>query len=111
MKYAMEYMQYFLPPANEVCKGYVFTGVCLSRGECEAGEHAWWWLGGVHGRGGVWQWGMACVAGGHAWMAGGVCGGGVDVWQGACMTGGVYGRGGHAWHTCPPQAGTARYDQ
>ena len=20
----------FLPPANEVCKGYVFTGVCLS---------------------------------------------------------------------------------
>ena len=23
-----------LPPANEVCEGYVFTGVCLSRGEC-----------------------------------------------------------------------------
>ena len=21
-----------LPPANEVCKGYVFTGVCLSTG-------------------------------------------------------------------------------
>ena len=23
---------YFLPPANEVCEGYVFTGVRLSRG-------------------------------------------------------------------------------
>ena len=23
-----------LPPANEVCEGYVFTGVCLSTGEC-----------------------------------------------------------------------------
>ena len=23
-----------LPPANEVCEGYVFTGVCLSRGGC-----------------------------------------------------------------------------
>ena len=22
----------FLPPANEVCEGYVFTGVCLSTG-------------------------------------------------------------------------------
>ena len=22
----------FLPPANEVCEGYVFTGVCLARG-------------------------------------------------------------------------------
>ena len=40
--------QRFLPPANEVCEGYVFTGVCLStvggmrgRGACEAGEHAW----------------------------------------------------------------------
>ena len=24
----------FLPPANEVCEGYVFTGVCLSTGGC-----------------------------------------------------------------------------
>ena len=23
-----------LPPANEVCEGYVFTGVCLSTGGC-----------------------------------------------------------------------------
>ena len=28
----------FLPPANEVCEGYVFTGVCLStRGVCVSG--------------------------------------------------------------------------
>ena len=42
----------FLPPANKVCEGNVFTGVCLSTG------------GGMHG------WG-ACVAEGHAWQ--GVC--------------------------------------
>ena len=37
----------FLPPANEVCEGYVFTGVCLSTGggggevlECVTGETA-----------------------------------------------------------------------
>ena len=51
----------FLPPANVVCEGYVFTGICLST------RGAW-------------------VAGGPAW-----CGGG------ACVTGGVYGRGGCAW--------------
>ena len=26
-----------LPPANEVCEGYVFTGVCLSTGEGGSG--------------------------------------------------------------------------
>ena len=36
----------FLPPSNEVCEGYVFTGVCLSTG---AGGDAW--QGGMHGRG------------------------------------------------------------
>ena len=35
-----------LPPANEVCKDYVFTGVCLSTG---GGGAAWY--RGVHGRG------------------------------------------------------------
>ena len=31
-----------LPPANEVCEGYVFTGVCLSTGEParQGGMHA-----------------------------------------------------------------------
>ena len=42
--------QPLLPPANEVCEGYVFTGVCLFTG------------GGVHGR-------RACVAeGDHVWQ-------------------------------------------
>ena len=69
----------FLPPANEVCEGYVFTGVCLS-----TGGHAWQgraWQGGVCGRGG-----------GHAWQGeGGVYGGGC-VWWGACVVGGMHGR-------------------
>ena len=39
----------FLPPANEVCEGYVFTGVCLSTGG-----------GGMHGDGG----GVVCVVAG-----------------------------------------------
>ena len=29
-----------LPPANEVCEGYVLTGVCLSTGEVSASSHA-----------------------------------------------------------------------
>ena len=61
----------YLPPANEVCEGYVFTGVCLST-----------WGGGMHGF--IWWGGMcgfirgACVvlfggrawfySGGHAWF-------------------------------------------
>ena len=32
------YMSLYLPPANEVCEGYVFTGVCLSTGWR---GHAW----------------------------------------------------------------------
>ena len=51
----------FLQPANKVCEGYVFTGVCLSTGG-----------GGVHGRGlhGT----GACMVEGHAWWG---------AWQGA----------------------------
>ena len=60
----------FLPPTNEVCEGYFFTGACLSTG----GGHAW--QGGMCG-------------GGHAWQGG-------HVWQGAWIAGGVHGRG-HAW--------------
>ena len=29
-RYRGQYSALFLPPANEVCEGYVFTGVCLS---------------------------------------------------------------------------------
>ena len=59
-----------LPPANEVCEGYVFTGVCLSTG----GGRAWLLQGGVvHGcsRGGMRGCsGGACMVapGGHAWL-------------------------------------------
>ena len=58
----------FLPPANEVCEGYVFTPVCQSFCSRGRGGHAW--------RGGcVWQ--GACMMGvvcGRAGMHGkGVC--------------------------------------
>ena len=38
-------MPVFLPPANEVCEGYVFTGVCLST---RGGVRGFIW-GGVRG--------------------------------------------------------------
>ena len=88
----------FLPPANEVCEGYVFTGVCLStRGGMRG------CLGGMRG----------CSPGGHAWLLrghawllqGGMrgCSRGACVVAlgGACMVapGGVcvVDPGGHAW--------------
>ena len=72
-----------LPPANEVCEGYVFTGVCLS-----TGGHAWLPWGGMCGCSGgacMVAPGGACVVapGGHAWLLPG----------GAC----VVALGGHAW--------------
>ena len=47
----------FLPPANVVCEGYVFTPVCdsVNRGACVVapGGRAWLLLGGgMHGEGG-----------------------------------------------------------
>ena len=83
----------FLPPANEVCEGYVFTGVCLSTpgggvhgfirgGVCGfiGGGHAWFYSGGMHG----------FIPGGHAWFyLGGVRG----FIQGVCVV--LF--GGHAW--------------
>ena len=35
-----DFITHLLPPANEVCKGYVFTGVCLSTGGGVAYQHA-----------------------------------------------------------------------
>ena len=84
-----------LPPANEVCEGYVFTGVCLS---------TWGGAGGMHG----------CSGGGCAWLLQGACmvapGGGmhgcsggacvVAHWGGmcGCSRGGMHGcSGGHVW--------------
>ena len=110
-----------LPPANEVCEGYVFTGVCLSTGGVcgdGGGGHVWWGAyvamcvcGGGH----VW-WGGPCVAGGHVWQGGMhgrgyVCGRGACMAGEACMAGGMHGRGacmvgGHVWQTgvCVPHA-------
>ena len=73
-----------LPPANEVCEGYVFTGVCLSTGE-----------GGMHGC----SWGACMVApGGHAWLLGGAW-----LLTGGCVVapGGVYGCLGGACMVAP----------
>ena len=55
MIHSFGYQIQLLPPANEVCEGYVFTGVCLSTGGVHDGGHAW--QGGMHGRGVcmVWQ--------------------------------------------------------
>ena len=75
-----------LPPANEVCEGYVFTGVCLStlggtyvvlfRGACVVlfGGHVWFYLGGCawfHLGGHAWfylGWCAWFYSGGHVWF-------------------------------------------
>ena len=80
----------YLLPANKVCEGYVFTGVCLST----MGGHVWLLRGGMHGCS------RGCVCG----CSQGVC---MDAPGGACMVflegvcgffGGcmVFARG-HAW--------------
>ena len=88
--------------SNEVCEGYVFTGVCLSMGGHEHGAwqggdmHGWGacMAGGMHGRGHAWQ--GRCAWWGCVWW-------GPHTWQGACvagdtcMVGGVHSGGGHAW--------------
>ena len=71
----------FLPPANEVCEGYVFTPVCQSF--CSQGGHAWLWEG------------VCVVAGGHVWLWGACMVAGGDVWVlGVCVVGG---KRGHVW--------------
>ena len=116
-RYASYQNAFLLPNTNEVCEGYVFTGVCLSTpgGACMvlfgghvwfylAGGmrgfiwrgHAWFYLGGVHGfiRGHAWFY-----LGGHAWfyLGGRACvilfGGHACFIQGACMV--LF--GGHVW--------------
>ena len=91
-----------LPPANEVCEGYVFTGVCLSTGGAcmvaggacvvapgGGGWHAWLLWGGVCG----------CSQGGMCGCSRGAC---MVAPGGACMVaprGGMRGcsQGGCAW--------------
>ena len=111
-RYASYWNAFLLPPANVVCEGYVFTGICdsVNRGGMRGfiwgacvvlfGGHAWFYSGGMHGfirGGGVHGFGGACMV-----LSGGVCGfiwGGMHgfIW-GACvvLSGGVCGfiRGG-----------------
>ena len=76
-----------LPPTNEVCEGYVFTGVCLSTG---GGLHSW--------GGGVCIQGMVCIQG---WSAsGGVC---IHASRRGLHPGGV--------GQTPPQLDTTGYGQ
>ena len=71
-----------LPPANEVCEGYVFTRVCQSF--CSQGGWHVWLLGGMCG----------CSGGGHVLLLGGMCG-----CRGACVVAGGCAclLGGHVW--------------
>ena len=82
-----------LPPANVVCEGYVFTGICdsVNRGVCAwfySGGHAWFYSGGA------WFY----SGGGYVWFYSGVC---MVLFGGACMV--LFGGacvvlfGGHAW--------------
>ena len=70
----LECILVLLPPANEVCEGYVFTGVCLSTpgGACMCGCWGGAWLLGRH----VWllQGGMCGCSGGACVVALGVVG-------------------------------------
>ena len=95
-----------LPPANQVCEGYVFTPICHSvqrGGACVAGGHAWQG-GAMCGRGCAWQGACvvgACVAGGHVWQRGhawwwGMHGRGACMAGEACMAGGMHAT--HPWH-------------
>ena len=100
----VKFVYKFLPPANEVCEGYVFTGVCLStggacmvahRGGCAValggmvapGGHTWLLLGGC-----VWLLGgmRGCSGGACVVAPGGAC---MVAPRGAC----VVALGGHAW--------------
>ena len=84
-----------LPPANEVCEGYVFTGVCLStggisvqrvslsRGLCPEGSvsgmvSVWGSLSG-------WSWSRGSLSGGLCLV--GLCIG--DIWPGDLCPGGL----------------------
>ena len=106
---------FFLPPANEVCEGYVSQSFCSQGVGVHGGGEGHAWQGGMHGGGGM-HGREACMAWGHAWW--GACMAGECAWQGgkhgrevcmagACVVGGMHGRGnvwqgecvegGHAW--------------
>ena len=79
----------YLPPANEVCEGYLFTGVCLSTGGKGACMFFWGvcvvFSEGVYGFFGGCSWfflGVCIVfSGGACFLGGGAC----MVFLGVCM--------------------------
>ena len=84
----------YLPPANVVCEGYIFTGVCdsVNRGGC-----AWFYLGGM--RGFIWGGMHGFIRGACVVLFGGVC---VVLFGGSVrgfIRGGMHGFiwGGHVW--------------
>ena len=115
-RYASYLNAFLLPPANVVCEGYIFTGVCDSvnrggmcgfiwggmhgfiRGACLRGfiwgGHAWFYLGGM--RGFIW--------GGMCGFIRGAC---VVLFGGACMV--LFGGG--ACVVFPVFPDTMRYGQ
>ena len=56
-------IKHLLPPANKVCEGNVFTGVCLPTRGGMRGLGACVASGGMRGRARAWGGGWACVAG------------------------------------------------
>ena len=60
-RYASYWNALLLPPANEVCEGYIFytcVSFCPRGGACIVGRGCAWWGGGL------------CIAGGHVWQGG-----------------------------------------
>ena len=66
-QYTSYWNAFLLLPTNKVCKGYVFTSVCLSIGEGVSGP------GGVTAQGRVWSQGVPAPGG--LWSKGGLVGG------------------------------------
>ena len=63
----------YLPPANEVCEGYVFTVVCLSTGGTCMPKGVCMAKGGMRGEGGMCVAKVACMAKGTCMPKGGMC--------------------------------------
>ena len=92
-RYASSWNAFLLPPANEVCEGYAFTGVCPQGGHVVAGGMCGCWGACMVARGCAWLWGVRC-----AWLRGCVVAGGCVAVRGMWLQGGgMCGCGGHVW--------------
>ena len=88
-KFAVACLYQLLPPANEVCEGYVFTGVCLStRGSRSLSK-------GSMSQGGVSVWGVSLSRGslsrgGVSVQGGSLCPGGESLSRGSLSRGSLF---------------------